>query len=57
MAKARWIRGKVRKIRVSEQTAEELKKLKRFPDENYDTVIRRLIKYYRSGFRPRFEGL
>ena len=46
MARARYLDGRSKFIRVSEQTVNELKKLK-VDNENYDMVIRRLIKYYR----------
>ena len=49
MAKARWIRGKAKYVKLSSDTVEELKKLKYAPYENYDTVVRRIILFYKSG--------
>ena len=42
------IRGRVKLIKVSEETAAELSKLKRWKHETYDSVIRRLIESYKS---------
>ena len=49
MARARWLRGEAKYVKLSANTVEELKKLKLVPEENYDTVVRRLILFYKSG--------
>ncbi|MEM1522269.1 MAG: hypothetical protein QXU69_04545 [Thermofilaceae archaeon] len=47
MARARRLKGNRTHIKVTRETVEELKKLKR-GNENYDSIIRRLIKSYRT---------
>ena len=48
MARGAKIPGEVKMIKISLETREELKKLKRRPYENYDSVIRRLLKCYKE---------
>jgi len=47
MARARWLRGRVRYVKLTVETCEALSRLKR-RRENYDSLIRRLIQHYMS---------
>lgn len=45
VAKARWLRGERVRVVLTRETVERLKALRR-GGENYDSVIRRLLRHY-----------